>query len=203
LENSHDKFSKEPSFKETGLDSPITEFALAMMVLKDEYCYASGTAALIGPRLAITAKHVFDDYWDNLEEPEIQDSNSDASVVYRSGHFTIYVSQFLYKYKELIIWTVKRAWSSPCTDITLLSLNPANQNAVDYQYSRRLSLNLIPPEVGSRVVGFGYHSPKVGIKDGKLDWKTVPTTAVGEVTEVHHEFRDKVKINFPCFRTGL
>lgn len=61
------KFLKEPAFNNTGLDSPITEFALAIKAHKDDHYYASGSAVIIGQNLAITAQHVIDDFFREFE----------------------------------------------------------------------------------------------------------------------------------------
>ena len=50
------KFSKTPTFKDTGFDSLITEFALGVMAHKNDNYHASGTAIIIGNNLAITAQ---------------------------------------------------------------------------------------------------------------------------------------------------
>jgi V8-like Glu-specific endopeptidase len=64
------EYSKVPSFTETGLNSPITEFALPLTARKGNEFFPSGTAVVIAPYLALTAKHVIEDYWIRFEQEE-------------------------------------------------------------------------------------------------------------------------------------
>ena len=81
---------------------------------------------------------------------------------------------------------------------------PKNLNAFNHKW-KKLETNLLPPPVGSRVVGFGYREPEpCGLESlirGEI-WKCTPTTTGGEVVEVFDLKRDKVKLRWPCFQTN-
>lgn len=53
-----------PTWRGTPLDSPITKVSLPLIAAKDGDFYPSGTACLIAPWLAITARHVVDDHFE-------------------------------------------------------------------------------------------------------------------------------------------
>jgi hypothetical protein len=68
-------------------------------------------------------------------------------------------------------------------------------------------LNVLPPVVGSRIVGFGYHSSKISLgvetpEQITVEWFDSPATTVGEVIEIHHKQRDSSMLPFPCFQTN-
>jgi hypothetical protein len=61
----------------TGLRSIITEFALALLSHRDNTYYACGTAIVVAPYLAMTARHVVEDYW--FESLQLHESHSSGS----------------------------------------------------------------------------------------------------------------------------
>ena len=69
------------------------------------------------------------------------------------------------------------------------------------------ALNLIPPKVGERIVGFGHYDPEQSISvadDGTrhIEINGFGAATVGEVKEIHHERRDMVRLPFPCFQVN-
>ena len=52
----------------TKLDEPITELALGLAACKDGRCRPSGTAAIIGEHIALTAKHVLQGYGNEFDD---------------------------------------------------------------------------------------------------------------------------------------
>jgi len=191
-------YSKKPSFKETGLKSAITEFALALTALKGEYFYPSGTAVVIASCLAMTAKHVIEDYWSNFEQENLGNNSE--------GSFSIMAIQVLNNGESGTLWNVTKIWLCDTTDIAFLFLTPASDNAKDIKlkYPR---INLVPPGVGTRITGFGYPKSEVIIekvkeKDVYVLWKDSPSTTIGEVIEVFDQKRDSYLLSFPCFRVN-
>lgn len=71
------------------------------------------------------------------------------------------------------------------------------------------ALELSPgiPDIGTPITGFGYHSmtPSVmtTLKEGKENAQYTLSRAFadGKIQEIHPEYRDRVMLNFPCFRT--
>jgi Trypsin-like peptidase domain len=197
------EYSKEPSFKETGLASPITEIALALTASKDGVWRPSGTAVVIGPHLAITAKHVIEDYWKKYEGIQIEAEVGER--IDEAGSFHIFAFQVLEEGKTGALWEVTRIWLSPFTDVAFIRLTPYSEAARKYKW-RVANINLLPPEVGTRISGFGYHSSAISVKESErgieIEWKDSPTTTIGEVIEVFQERRDPIMLPFPCFRTN-
>ncbi|RJX28582.1 MAG: serine protease [Desulfarculus sp.] len=191
------KFSKKPSFRETGLHSLITEFALPLTAVKDREYFPSGTAIVIGPFFAITAKHVFEDYWGRYHQKLLDSGKFE-------GSFSVQAVQIV-QGNQGLLWNVNRIWLSPFTDIAFIQLTPGSALAVQHKW-RCPRINLLPPPPGSRIVGFGYHSSKIKIEEDSetvtVEWHDVPTTTVGQVIEIHETRRDERRLKFPCFRTN-
>lgn len=192
------ELSKIPVFNPTALESPITEIALALAVKRGHCWHASGTAVTIANGLAITAKHVFQDYWAKYGNG----SELRGSLV---GDFGVVARQVL-PGGRIALWNVTRAWLSPVTDIAFIRLNARSESAREYARFRVPPINPLAPAVGDRIAGFGYHSSviDVEIEDDVLQarWNDQPATSVGEVVEVHQRQRDSIRLNFPCFRTN-
>jgi hypothetical protein len=189
---------KTPLFAHTSLQSIITEFALPVAACQGDRWKASGTAIIIGPGLAVTAKHVFDDFWGMFEKPRMAPGHN-------PGDFSMVAGQFLNNGQELAIWNVSKVWTSAATDIAFLHLTPDSKSAAKH-YWRSATLEISPPLPGSRVSAFGYHSPIIGVDEADsqkaINWGVCPTTAIGEVIEVHEKQRDSGLLSFPCFRTN-
>jgi hypothetical protein len=110
-------YSKKPSFAETGLQSIITEFALALMAWKDNRWVPSGTAVLVGGYgLAVTAKHVVTDYWNRFEGGAAMPEGDSE------GSFNIMALQLLDEGATFAPWLVRKMWLSPYTDVAFLAL---------------------------------------------------------------------------------
>jgi hypothetical protein len=188
---------REPTFQEAQLDDIMREHALALMAVTEGQWFASGTATIIGPRFALTAKHVIEDY----EE--------------RFGRFSCLAANVLQGGTVGALWTVNRYYSSPFTDITLLFLSPApgSKPAEDYAWVKCPFMNLAPPEIESVIWGFGYPNSEVehlnveGEEHSssamvRLRWSDKPSITTGEVIDVFYDRRDNVRMTFPGFQTN-
>jgi V8-like Glu-specific endopeptidase len=187
-----------PSFKETGLASGITEFALAILARRGNNFSPSGTAVAIAPNLAMTAKHVVEGHWRYFEDSPLVNRES-------KGSFSVQCFQVLEQGASGALWVATRFWLSPHTDIAYLGLRPASKTAQAHRW-RGLRMNLLPPRIGERVSAFGYAASEVSFKQrGEVDellWKDSPSTSIGEVIEIHPAFRDTGSLKFPCFRVN-
>jgi hypothetical protein len=190
----------DPGIQETGLDGVITEFARALMAQRQDQWYPSGTAVVIAPHLALTVRHVVDDYWRQF------DQNWRLRVGDNHGEFGLLALQVL-PGRQGVLWAVRRLWRSEHLDLAILELSPYSENAMSYRW-RCPSLRLLPPHVGAGIHTFGYHG---GSADAEVDdaetrtsvhWRSSPSTAVGQVTEVHEVRRDRGLLDFPCFCTN-
>ena len=188
-----------PDIQETGFDGVITEVAFALIAQRLDQWYPSGTAVVIAPHLALTARHVVDDYWRQF------DQNWKLDLGNSHGDFGLLAVQALPD-REGACWAVRRLWRSEHSDLAILQLSPYSERAKSYRW-RCPALQLLPPRIGAAVHTFGYRGGSATAHvDGartatSVDWHSSPSTAVGHVREVHDNQRDRGMLAFPCFRT--
>ena len=187
-----------PTLLHTGLQSPITEFALPLLASRQGAFFPSGTAIVVAPYLAITARHVIEDYWRKSEGQPLLGNGE------RSGSFSLQAFQVLEEGNRGALWDVKRMWLSPHSDIAFLRLDPRSALAASHTW-RCPRIDLLPPAVGSRVAAFGYHSSAIKVEETEssiqLEWKDEPTTSRGTVKMIHEAKCDAGLLRFPCFET--
>lgn len=191
------KFSKEPSFKVTDLEQPITEFALSLGTMKGELWVPGGTAVIVAPGLAMTAKHVLTLGHIKAHGEKPLQGNSELSFSMQA----IQIQNTSGGVKGAI-WNILKIYGSASTDIAFLELTPFSEEAAKYKW-RIPKMNLKPPEVGARIVGFGYSKHQIASKESEVEWSLEGTTIVGEVKNVYREKRDAAMLNFPCFETNV
>lgn len=182
-------------FVATELESPITEFALLLVGGDGRSTMALGSAVFIARELAISAKHVIEEYWNQFGS-----SYPFAGEKPLTGHFALFAVQYPGSRSDAALWRVEYVWAARFTDIAFLSLRPANEIAEGYQWHASPHLDLLPPAVGEQVVGFGYAASQVQlIEENQLRMTLNPTTTGGLVNNVFPEYRDRGMLKFPCF----
>jgi hypothetical protein len=154
-----------------------------------------GTAIIIGPHIALTARHVVDEFFQTHEGID-----SREKPLGEEAKFSAQVFQFLDGTK-VQAWTVNKIFSIDGNDIALLKLIPTNDEQLSYQW-RSVRLQLLPPQVGATVYAFGYHSNRLVTTDEAIQIHTNPYTSTGVVQEVHDLGRDRMLLPWPCFRTN-
>ena len=184
------KFSKAPDFLNTEPVSVINKVSAHLVVFPNAmHAYQSGSCCRIARSLYLTAAHVVADWLNKFgDSAEIWAVHAEEGPRYS-------------------IWTVDCAWINPLSDLAILHAKPHNDTAATDKEWPSLALNLAPPLIGERIVGFGHHSPDQSITTGPDGARHIEVTmpgaaTVGEVREVHHEKRDPVRLNFPCFRVN-
>jgi len=110
-----------PNFVETVLPSAITEWAVPLASERGAYWCAFGTAVIVAPYLAITAKHVIEDHWRRQQGPVGPSGGG-------HGDFSIVAFQ-VPKAGEPCLWAVRKIWPSAHTDVVFLKLEPWNEGA--------------------------------------------------------------------------
>jgi hypothetical protein len=58
---------KIPDFRHTGFNSPITEVAVMLVAQKDQEYSCLGSGIIVGPTIALTARHVVDGFADTYD----------------------------------------------------------------------------------------------------------------------------------------
>lgn len=115
--------------------------ALSLSVVRGEKWYPSGTGVVLAHNLAVTAKHVIQDYLNRFGHRTsgagVQYLDADVLAFHCSGPNS---GTFL---------QVPKIWPSPFTDIAFLQLNT--------RFNRRLVLDLNLPSEGDEVSAFGFH----------------------------------------------
>lgn len=188
-------FSKEPSFKNQGSFSIMERVTARLIVFpSSDSVYVSGSCFRIAQNLYVTAKHVFKDYIDKF------------GVKNYKLPFEVWAAH-IKEGPEYSIWAVDTLWMCPLSDLAVFHTIPYNDVAAKELNSLCLGLDLQPPNIADRIVGFGHHSPTGQIRFGEDGTKHIEVSAfgaatVGEVREVHTEKRDSVRLPFPCYQVN-
>ncbi|TMQ29858.1 MAG: trypsin-like peptidase domain-containing protein [Nitrospirae bacterium] len=163
--------------------------------------YSFGTAFIFQPYLALTAKHVIEEFF-KLD-----------TCIYRGEavRFNFWAVQVTWESAEhsYVVWEVRGVSFSGHSDLAVLKLHPYCANAAKYTERniwKLMACTLITPQVGDQVIGFGLHSinfegSHVG-SEGKVEHIELNDKAAssqGVVRAVHPLYRDVSMLNFPCF----
>jgi hypothetical protein len=189
-----------PSFTPTPHGSPITEFALSITSLRDDDEFAQGTAVLVGPNLALTARHVVDDYWQRYEGTTLKSGPG-------AGSFSLQAMQMCGPRNDLAIWNITKYWvtGEGGPDMAVLQLTPTSAIAAKYS-SHGVTMNLIPPAIGTRISCFGYTDTLVepGVVDGEPGsiFRRAGHTSTGEILDVYPQRRDRATMPYPSLHTN-
>jgi hypothetical protein len=184
------------SFNHTGFNSPIAEFAVMLVGMDGQQYSPFGTGVIIGPHIALTARHVVDEFFQMHEGVNSRDRDQSSEV-----KFAVQGFHFLEKGTRVSAWDVRKIYTLDGNDIAFLQLAPTLKSQLSYPW-RTVALQLLPPPVGTSIAAFGYHSNEMKSDDKKeVTIGTNPYTSIGRVQEVHEERRDNVLLPWPCFRT--
>lgn len=189
--------SRPPEWRETSFDSPVTRVAVPVISVKGDVCRLSGTACVIAPWLAITARHVI--------EGEFREFGGgllvDPTGTYEALHRTL-VLTWPHDGKPGISLHVVRSWCSSHSDLAALWLVPDRPEDLGRRWGCPV-LSVTPPSIGTRVAAFGFpNSGTVPTDLNQFSISVFPATSTGHVVEVHQAQRDRGLLSFPCFRTN-
>ena len=98
---------------------------------------------------------------------------------------------------------VIRMWRAAPLDLAVLGLGGGSDLPPDHRW-KVPAISLLPPRRGTEVLAFGFPRSTIELEapGGAPTLTLDPSTSVGEVVEIHHEFRDSGLLPFPCFRTN-
>jgi hypothetical protein len=186
------------AFRDERPDSPISEFALRVVVeLPNWQLAVVGTATLICGHLAVTARHVLEYAMQTFGTGRKKDDG-------------IEIDGYEIKLYEVLpgpvyrLWRVATAWVCD-TDIVLLHLGLDRATLPDEKINwKQPRLRVLPPPVGQAVVAFGYRESQITVTLGANDQHHIvlndrPTTSIGIVRQVYPAGRDAVMLPFPCY----
>lgn len=192
-----------PTFQEQSPTTPASQFALRILVEGNNITPDPiGTAVWVCGHLVLTARHNIE----YIQRKYSQDGVKDG--IHEVSNYAIRLYQIL-PGPDYAIWEVRSISCSPMSDLALM-------HVVLWGYSSEqppnpafgLSMRGLPPDVGAKIAGFGYHSiqavatPKENSNDYHLDLNDVPQATTGLVTAVFPERRDSAMYNFPCFQVN-
>jgi hypothetical protein len=194
-------YSKEPQFKAMPPSgSPIYNMVMRVIsVGQGEEIHVIGTCVSIAEPLVITARHVAVNI---LERQGAKTANGETII-----NGSIWIVRITNDDDLYAVWEVESVWLCPYSDIAMMHLKPYNEEATRQRWYNA-ALDLIPPQEGSRVFGFGFNMPETKVTIGEDGTRHIvtndtPTTTVGEVTLVHHERGNNSTRNFPCYEVNF
>ena len=198
---------KKTSFIDLTYDQPIFDCVFSVGCFTEDKFLASGTAVVIAPNLAITAKHVVEDFikkFQNIDLTQINRNEGNTKIEILNTN--LIALQYQDNGHSLNIWRTQEVYFCLHTDIAFLFLLPFNKESENFKWET-CNIDLVPPKVGSKIVGFGFHSSSIQKEINEfgeitLRWKDQPATTIGEVIEYHPVKRDESRINFPCLQTN-
>jgi len=117
--------------------------------------WAVGSGVFIAPYLGLTAKHVVEGTW-NQVEPEWKRNKWPKGQELTTHSLLLSQKLFLGRASEAT-WVIQEVSPVPGTDLMLLRISPQNDVAHQYRWGCGfLDLQLLPPPAGARVWVFGY-----------------------------------------------
>lgn len=160
--------------------------------------HSFGTAFIFQPHLALTAKHVIDEF------AELDPSLYKGETV----SFNFWAIQIAWEGEEhkYIVWEVSFISLSGHSDLAILKLDPYDENAAKYTMWKGVPCTLIPPKVGDSIIGFGVHditfSGSRVNAEGRvehIELNDKASSSRGVVKAIYPLYRDLCMLPFPCF----
>jgi hypothetical protein len=185
-------FPKTPTFVERISDGIITRVALQLCAQKGDHYDPAGTATVVGPWLAVTAKHVVLDYAEQFEESPLRNGGT--------GSFSLIAIEVAGEDKIGFACSVSKFALHETSDIALLELQPWTEVPANFEW-KCPRLRLAPPAIGERVVSFGYFGTEVSLTEDEAIVSRRMATSVGEVTDVYLTGRDSL-LSWSSFATN-
>lgn len=160
--------------------------------------HSFGTAFIFQPNLALTAKHVIEEF---LKLDSAICRGEKVSFIFWAIQVTWDGSEHNY-----VVWEVKFISLSAHSDLAILKLHPYDENAAKYTAWKGIPFTLIPPKVNDVIIGFGLHDTTFsGTRvnaEGKVEHIELndrASSSRGLVRAVYPIYRDACMLPFPCF----
>lgn len=180
-------------------DRYFSELVVRLIAIDQNGClYSFGTAFIFQPYLALTAKHVIEEFF--KLDPRIYRGEKVS--------FNFWAIQVFWEGSEhnYVVWEVKFVSLSGHSDLAVLKLHPYCENADKYTMWKTVPCTLISPKVGDSMIGFGVHKMSFeGSRvnaEGKvehIEMKDEASSSRGVVRAVYPQHRDLSLLPFPCF----
>lgn len=174
--------------------TPFSEVVLRLVLdLNSDRPSIIGSATVIAPRLAVTARHTLLDLVTG-GSTEIHHQLVALQIVPENDF-------------EYVVWDVAEVVLHPSSDIAVLHFGADPARSGDGQLGWKSPIvNPLPPIVDEVVAAVGYRLGSIATSknpDGSnhLELVDEPMVSTGIVREVHHLRRDS-RLDFPCFHIG-
>ena len=153
------------------------------------HSYVGGTAVIVGPGIAITAKHVLEEIFSQFQVgPTTGNISLDVCVTQVDG----------------TTWFVYHSSVHPQNDLAVLSLRPGrNRRAAQHLPALPLTLNIPAPGIRTTALGFPQSQLSVippstpGVDPLVVTASLIPTASEGLVLEPFEQRRDPYLVNYP------
>lgn len=150
-------------------DHPFNQFCMYLVTQCGSEFKFSGTAVRISKDIAITAKHVIEDFQKDLNGKK----------------YTLFANQFIKESSGIASWKATCSLSAPYTDLSILYLNPSPKNPVNSVYSN-ITIDVITPKKGDVLKCFGYANPE------KITFENLDSFLIGhEIIETIGKVEDE------------
>src|SRR5258708_2004737 len=164
---------------------------LALVALHGNEVFASGSAVLVAPHLAFTARHVLDDFAERYQGIAAQTDGSANYAIIARGFYG----------ERWRMFHILQTFNTAGTDISALNVTLAYDETADFPWPR-VNLDLLPPRRRSCVVSWGYVSPQAflaGTTQNELHWYATLVRSFGSVQEIFPQIRDRAVVDYPAF----
>lgn len=183
-------------------DHLFSELVVRLIAIdKGGALYSFGTAFIFQPYLALTAKHVIEEFF--KLNPGIYRGEAVS--------FNFWAVQVTWEGSEhsYVVWEVKGISFSGHSDLAVLKLHPYCVDAAKHTERniwKLIGCTLIAPQIGDQIIAFGLHGisfegSRVN-SEGKvehIELKDKASSSRGVVKIVHPLYRDASMLTFPCF----
>jgi len=187
--------TREPkvAFVRTDDPSPMHEVALNLYCTDgDNYVDVRGSAVMIAPGLALTARHNVEIFRENYEAAR---RKGEARGLHMFG------VQSWVNPPATIVHRVARWFAAPWTDLAVLQVAPASELPSNHRW-RCVTLELGIPAVGAPIAAFGYDDVAVSIGPELIDIRARGATTTGVVREVLDALPGNSLHGWPRFMTN-
>jgi hypothetical protein len=167
----------------------LEKAVVPLVVIDDDHVIGLGTGTLISSTgVVLLAKHV-------VLDARARDREHNLYALVRTGE--THTGQPELEIGGLL--PVVQVWLDETFDVGYGLLQQMQDPAGKLLEHAHMPLNLRLPEVGQRVIAFGYQGLVGTITDGQCDYRDELYSSDDVVTEVFNERRDSVLLNFPSF----
>ena len=182
-------------FRSVGFDHLGCRYVMPLVAMRGDRLLPSGSSCLINNAMALTARHVIDDYLDQFGHAQLAGDNVHIDASFNLQGITIAESP-----DQARLWNVRHIGATKFSDCVILQVETYGEIAPEER--GRLIVSIEPPEVGSKVFAFGYREPKTEILDERVKFGVDPIHTEGIVLQVEPKGFPS-KCNFPCFVTDF